>query len=289
MNRWQRIRIKMNLFDYGFAFNVIFLTLMALFMILPLVFLISTAFKPLTELFVYPPTFFVKRPTMDNFSALTSSVSSSLVPFVRYAFNSVIVSSSVVFLIVAISSLAAYPLAKHKFLGKNVLFAIVVSALMIAPEVLEIPRYIVISKLGILNTYFALILPQLAFPVGLFLMKQFMEQIPDAIFEASKIDGASEVKMFWSIALPQVKPAWATISILCFIQVWGDTTSSGLFIQSEKLKTLTYYLSTISGTGVGTVGAAAAASMLMVLPPIVIFMLFQKKVVSTMAYSGIKA
>jgi len=289
MKKVQKLKIKIRMFDYGLAFNIVFLTLIALFMMLPLVFLVSTAFKPLNELFVYPPAFFVKSPTFDNFSALTTSVSSSLVPFVRYAFNSVFVSGAVVFLIVAISSLAAYPLAKHKFMGKNFLFALVVAALMFAPEVLEIPKYIVISKLGILNTYFALILPQLAFPIGLFLMKQFMEQIPNAIFEAARIDGASEFKMFKSIALPQVKPAWATIGILCFIQVWGDSSASALLIQNDKLKTLTYYLSTISGTGVGTAGAAAAASMLMVLPPVVIFMMLQKKVVSTMVYSGIKA
>lgn len=284
----QKLKSKLRTFDYGLAFNVLFLILIAAIMVLPIVYLFSTALKPMDELFVYPPRFFVKNPTLNNFASLFTSVSSSFVPFARYAFNSIFSSAIVVILIILICSAAAYPLAVHDFPGRNILFSIVVGALMFAPEVLEIPRFIVISKLHIFDSYLALILPPLAFPTGLFLMKQFLEQVPRAIFEAAKIDGAGELRLFYNMALPQIKPAWATVSILCFFQIWADTVPSTLFISDEKLKTLTYYLTTISGTGVSTAGTAAAASFLIIVPPILIFIFFQKKIISTMAYSGIK-
>ena len=282
-----RLKSKVKTFDYGILFIVLFLMFMAVIMALPLIFLISTAFKPLSELFIYPPTFLVRNPTPSNFVALTSSVSASMVPFSRYALNSVIITASVVFLVVMLCSLAAYPLARHTFPGKNFFFGLIIASLMFAPEVLEIPKFIVISNLNIINTYLAVIIPQLAFPLGLFLLKQFMEQIPNAIFEAAYIDGAGEFKLFTQIALPQVRPAWATVAILVFIQAWGDA-SSGLLIQNETLKPLTYFLSTVGGQGVAMAGAAAAASLVSVAPPILIFVFFQRKVVSTMAYSGIK-
>lgn len=288
MTRAQKLKVKLRTFDYGLAFNVLILILIAAVMILPILYLVSTSLKPMDEMFVYPPKFFVKNPTLANFGSLFSSVSTSFVPFARYAFNSILSSVIVVVLIILLCSAAAYPLAVHDFPGRNLLFSLVVSGLMFAPEVLEIPRFIVISKLHIFDSYLALILPALAFPTGLFLMKQFLEQVPHAIFEAAKIDGAGELRLFYSMALPQIKPAWATVSILCFFQVWSDTAPSTLFISDEKLKTLTYYLSTISGTGVSTAGAAAAASFLIIVPPILIFIIFQKKIISTMAYSGIK-
>ena len=274
--------------DAGLIGIVLFLLVVAVVMALPIVYLVVTAFKPLDELFVYPPTFFVRNPTTSNFSSLVLAVSSSMVPFSRYLVNSLFISGVVVTGVVLISSMAAYPLAKHRFPARNLIFKFVVASLMFAPEVIEIPRYIFISHLNIMNTYFVLILPQLCFPIGLFLMKQFMEQIPDAIFEAAKIDGANQVVLFRQIALPQVKPASATVIILAFIQVWNDIASSSLFVQNERIKTLPYFLSTISGQGVATVGTAAAAAFLLLIPTVTIFLLFQRQVISTMAYSGIK-
>ena len=274
--------------DTGLVWIVGFLLLIAVVMALPIDYLAETAFNPLNVLVVYPPTFFVRNPTTSNFTALTMSVSSSLVPFSRYLVNSLFISGMAVGGVVLISSMAAYPLAKHIFPGRNLLFKFIIASLMFAPEVIEIPRYIFISHLYIMNTYFVLILPQLCFPIGLFLMKQFMEQIPDAIFEAGKIDGANQLVLFRQVALPQVKPASATVVILAFIQVWNDTASCSLFVQNERIKTLPYFLSTISGQGVATVGAAAAAAFLLLIPTVTIFLLFQRQVISTMAYSGIK-
>jgi len=275
--------------DYGLIGIMLFLTGLALFMMLPLAFLVSTAFKPLEELFLYPPRFFVSRPTLDNFKQLLIASSANMVPFTRYLFNSLLVSGVTVLFTVVIGSLAAYPLAKHKFPGRNVSFSLIVASLMFAPEVVEIPRYLVVSYLGMINTYSSLILPNLAFPIGLFLMKQFLEQVPDEVFEAGKIDGASEWILFRSIALPLIRPAWATVVILSFITVWNDAASPALFTQTEAMKTLPYYLSTINGQGVARAGAAAAATFLITVPSVLIFVLFQRQVMSTMAYSGIKS
>lgn len=271
------------------SFIYLVLVLLGTVMVLPIVFLVSTAFKPVDELFIYPPTFFVKNPTIQNFADLLQMTSSALVPISRYFFNSLLVSVITVAFTVVLSSLAAYPLAKHQFFGKDQIFGLVVASLMFAPEVVEIPRYLIITFIGLSDTYAAMIMPHIAFPIGLFLMKQFLEQIPDAIFEAGKIDGANEWTLFTKLALPLVRPAWATVVILAFTQVWNDASSPALFIQSESLRTLPYYLSTINGAGVGRAGAAAAATFIMVMPTILIFILFQRKVISTMAYSGIKS
>ncbi|WP_274362879.1 carbohydrate ABC transporter permease [Paenibacillus thermotolerans] len=275
--------------DAGQWFVILFLTLLGAFMMLPLVFLISTAFKPMEELFVYPPRFFVQNPTLDNFRDLLLAMSGDRIPLVRYFFNSVIVSGVVVALTVLLGSLACFPLAKHKFPGRNLFFSLIVVSLMFAPEVVEIPRYLVIVSLGLMDTYQALILPQLAFPIGLFLMKQFLEQVPDEIFEAARVDGAGEWRQLIQIALPLIRPAWATVVILSFTAVWNDAGSSALFTQSEQMKTLPYYLSTVNGQGVARAGANAAATFIMTVPTVLIFVLFQRQVLSTMAHSGIKS
>ncbi|HEY0827386.1 MAG TPA: carbohydrate ABC transporter permease [Bacilli bacterium] len=286
--------------DIGLITIILFLTGFGLFMMLPLVFLVSTAFKPIEELFIYPPSFFVKNPTMQNFRDLLISQSASSIPFTRYLFNSLLVSIVSVGFTVIIGSLASYPLSKHKFPGRNFIFSGIIVSLMFAPEVVEIPRYLIVTSLGLMDTYGALILPNLAFPIGLFLMKQFLEQVPDEVFEAGKIDGASEWTLFYKIALPLIRPAWATVIILSFTAIWNDASSSALFTQSDEMKTLPYYLSTISGQaanaaagaaglGIARAGANAAATFLMTVPTVFIFILFQRQVLSTMAYSGIKS
>lgn len=285
MRRMRRMRRV----DAGQLFVILFLTLLGVFMMLPLVFLISTAFKPMEELFVYPPRFLVQNPTLDNFRDLLLAMSGDRIPLVRYFFNSVIVSGVVVALTVLLGSLACFPLAKHKFPGRNLFFSLIVVSLMFAPEVVEIPRYLVIVNLGLMDTYHALILPQLAFPIGLFLMKQFLEQVPDEIFEAARVDGAGEWRQLIQIAMPLIRPAWATVVILSFTAVWNDAGSSALFTQSEQMKTLPYYLSTVNGQGVARAGANAAATFIMTVPTVLIFILFQRQVLSTMAHSGIKS
>jgi ABC-type glycerol-3-phosphate transport system permease component len=261
------------------------------FFLLPIIYLVSTAFKPIEELFLFPPEFIVRHPTLDNFSALFMAASGTWIPFSRYVFNSAFVSIITVSVGVLIATMAAYPLAKHRIPGRSFFFAVIIGALMFAPQVTVIPRYIVVNGLGLIDTYGALILPALAAAYSPFLMKQFMEQIPDELIEAAKIDGASEWKIFWGMVVPMVKPAIATLLFFQFIAVWNNYADALIYTRTEAMKTLPLAIQTIAG-GPGVVarqGAVAAAALLTTLPVIILFILVQKQVIQSMAYSGIKA
>lgn len=270
----------------GNFISFLFLIIMGLFMALPIVLSVSNSLKPLEELFVFPPKFLVRNPTTDNFVDLFNLMSESWVPFTRYMFNTVFVTVVGTLGHVIIASMCAYALAKHKFPGSKIIFGIIVTALMFSTQVTSIPNYLIISRLGWLDTYFALIVPAMAKPLGLFLMKQFMEQIPDALLEAARIDGASEYKIFLKIALPQVKPALLTLIIFCFQDLWNMQGTT--YIYSEELKTLTYALSQISAAGISRSGVTAAVTVIMMIVPIVLFLFCQSNIVETMASSGIK-
>lgn len=262
----------------------------ALFMIMPLVFIINHAFKPMNELFAFPPRFFVIRPTLDNFRMLFGTRVAGGLPMSRYFFNSLFVSGIVVFLTIVISTMAAYALSKKHFKLKNAMFEINTIALMFVPIAVAIPRYLVIANLGIIDTMFAHILPLLAMPVGLFLVKQFIDQLPNELIEAAKIDGAGDFRIYWQIVLPLIKPAMATIAILSFQAVWNNVETSDIFINDDSLRTLAFYMQTLTGQDntVAGAGVAAAASLVMFLPNLVIFIFMQSKVMDTMAHSGIK-
>ncbi len=267
------------------------LTLLAAAMLLPIVYMVSTAFKPLEEMFLYPPRFFVRHPTLRNFTDLVIAIDGLTVPFTRYLFNSLFVTVATVGGGVVLSSMAAYPLAKYpRMPGARFFFAVVVSALMFAPEVTQIPRYLIVDRLGMIDTYWGLIVPGLAGAYGLFLMKQFMEQLPIELIEAAKVDGASEGQIFWRVVMPLVRPAWITLVIFSFIGTWNDFFTPLVFIRSEQMKTLPLLLSSLGGPGVvARYGAVAAASLVMTLPTLIVFVALQKYVMETMAYSGIKA
>ena len=242
----------------------VIMTLLSLLTMLPIVYMVSTAFKPLEEMFLYPPRFFVRHPTLRNFAELVLAIDSFQVPFARYLFNSLLVATVAAGGNVILSSLAAYPLAKYpRMPGAKLFFTIIISALMFAPEVTQIPRYLIVDKLNLIDTYFGLILPVLAGSYGLFLMKQFMEQLPIELIEAAKVDGASEWRIFWQIIMPLVRPAWITLIIFSFIATWNDFFTPLIFTRSEQMKTLPLMMSNIGG-GPGVVarwGAVAAASM----------------------------
>lgn len=270
---------------------VLLLSLLAVFMAMPIVYIFNHAFKPYHELFLYPPTFWVRAPTLNNFYDLIHAAANSLVPFSRYLFNSLLMAVLMVSATVLISSMSAYPLSKHRFKGKNVLFAAIVLSLMFAPEAVGIPRYLVISKLGLMNQFLGHIIPNLAMPVGVFLMKQFMDQVPNDLMEAGKIDGAGEFTIFMRIVMPVCMPAVATIAILTFQASWGNVETSALYMQDETLKTLPFYIETLTNGLANTVagqGRAAMASMLMFAVNFIIFLALQRKVIDTMAHSGIK-
>jgi ABC-type glycerol-3-phosphate transport system permease component len=263
---------------------------LAIFMAIPLVFIFFNAFKPYNELFAFPPRIFVRNPTLQNFKALFSAMTQSGIPVSRYLFNSFIISIAVVVLSIFISTAAGYVLSKKNFKLKKFLFEINTLALMFVPTAVSIPRYIIIAKLGLVDNFLAHILPALAMPVGLFLVKQFIDQIPDSLIEAAKIDGASDWFIYLKIILPLTRPAVATIAILAFQNAWNSTEASLIYINNESLKNFAYYMSSLSGAS-GTVagaGIAAGAASIMFLPNLIIFIFTQSKVMNTMAHSGIK-
>ena len=264
----------------------LFLALFASFMALPLIYAINNAFKPLDEIFIFPPRFFVRNPTFDNFYDLVALMGNSWVPLSQYIVNTFFITIAGTVGHIILASAAAYPLAKYRFFGSNILFSIVVLSLMFSAHVTATPNYLVMSWLGWINTHTSIIVPSLAFPLGLFLMKQFMEQIPDSILEAAKIDGASEYRIYWSIVMPNVKPAWLTLLILHFPTLWG--TDGGNFIYSENLKTLHYALGQISEGGIARAGVGAAVALLLMIVPITLFVVSQSSVMQTMATSGLK-
>lgn len=265
----------------------IFLLIIALFMLLPLVFVVSSAFKPLSELFIFPPKLFPMNPTLDNFKDLSSLLGDSWLPFSRYVFNSLADTVIGTFGNIIFSSMAAYVLSKHDFPGKNILFQTVVLSLLFSTVVTGIPNYIIITKLHMINTVWALILPLLPSSLGLFLMKQFMDQmIPDTLLEAARLDGAGENRIFFSICLPLVKPAIMTLLIYSFQGIWNST--GGSYIFDEKLKTLPTALNNIITSGISRTGVSSAVSLLLILPPIAVFLFAQSNVLQTMATSGMK-
>ncbi|MFP4661081.1 MAG: carbohydrate ABC transporter permease [Halanaerobiales bacterium] len=253
---------------------------------LPLIFLISSAFKPMNELWIYPPQFFVRNPTIKNFVDLFVLMGDSWVPITRYFFNTV-------FLVVVgtggniiLASMGAYPLAKHKFFFKPLMFQTIILSLMFTPAVTAIPNYLTMAKIGWVDNYMALIVPAWAMSLGIFLMRQFMvAMVPDELLEAAQVDGAKEWTIFWKIVMPIVKPAWLTLMILSVQQLWMEFGSR--FIYTEQLKTLPYALNQIYWSGLARQGVAFAGALLMASVPIIIFVINQSKVVETMGTSGI--
>lgn len=270
----------------------LFMLALVLFTALPLIYMVSTAFKPMDELFLFPPRFLVQKPTLKNFSDLVMSLGSSTVPFTRYVFNSVVVTVIIVTCTVLVSSLGAYALVIFQPPGAKTLFNFILIALMFSPHVTQIPRYLVVNKLGLINSYGALILPNIAVAYNIFLIKQFMEQFPKELIESARIDGASEWHIFKSIVMPSLAPAWSTLIVFSFVSNWNDYFSPLVYITSQDMKTMPLALQTISGgpagMSIGRAGAVAAATFLMTLPTVIIFTMMQRKVMETMVHSGIK-
>ena len=259
-------------------------------MALPIVFIVMNAFKPMDELFAYPPRFFVRNPTLVNFKNLFSLSSTTAISPLRYLFNSIVASVCVVFATLALSLSAGYVLSKKHFKYKKLLFDINTLGMMFVPIAVSIPRYFVVVYTGMQNTFWANIIPLLVTPTSVFLVKQFMDQLPDALIEAAVIDGANDFQILRRILMPMVKPAMATVAIVSFQNVWNSSEASSLFIDNESLKTFSFYLSTLSASagGVSGQGVAAAASLIMLLPNLVLFIILQSRVMDTMAHSGIK-
>lgn len=270
---------------FGNFFITLLLIIIGAFMALPLVYAILNSFKPIEELFVYPPKFYVKRPVLSNYTMLFKLVNNLMVPFSRYAFNSVIICIILTVGQILIASAAAYSVSKFKT-KLNWMFNVAVVALLFNGTVLAIPQYIIINMLHLINTFWAYILPSLASALGLFLMKQFIDQVPNALIEAAKIDGADYYRIFWRIIMPSVKPAWLTLLIFSFQAIWSK--SAGSLIYNEELKLLPDAISQVISGSIERQGVSVAGSVLLIIPPILIFLLTQSNVIETMTSSGIK-
>ena len=266
---------------------LIFILLVAAFMLFPMVLVVGNSFKPLNELWLFPPRLFPIKPTANNFLDLFNLVGDSLVPITRYLFNTVFITVSGTVLHIIFSSMCAFSLAKGKFKGKEVVFKIIVFSLMFSAAVTTIPSYLIMVKLGWIDSLAAIIVPAIGSPLGLYLMKQFMEtSIPDQIIEAAKVDGASVFTIFWRIVMPNTKPAWMTLMLFSVQNLWNLGASTYIF--SEENKTLVYALSQIAAGGISRTCVAAATTVVIMLVPIMIFIISQSNIMETMASSGMK-
>lgn len=255
-------------------------------MALPIYLTIVMSIKPIEELFVFPPRLYAARPTLDNFRDMFRVLHQNRVPFSRYVFNSVFVTTAVTVLQCFFSSMAAFVLAKCKFPGGKIINGIIVVALLYQSNVIYIMQYIVMAKLHMIDTYTALIFPAIASPMGLFLMRQSISQVPDSMIEAAKVDGAGLFRICWQVVMPNQKPALMTLIIFAFQGAWNIQTGSVVF--REEYKTLPTVVSQAAASGLARAGVAMAAAVFLLIPPIVIFMLAQRQVIETMAHSGIK-
>lgn len=270
----------------GTFFIFVFLAAAGAFMLLPIIYVLVTAFKPLNEILAYPPKFFVRNPTWGNFSDLIEITQETWIPFERSLFNSLFIAVAGTAAYIVIASMAAYPLAKNKSRYIGVYYQIVVLAILFRPEVTRTPLYIIISRLGLINTYWSLILPVMAGSFGVFLMRQFMITVPNEMLEAARVDGATDFTCFWKLVMPLVRPAWMTLTIFTFKDLWN--TGESQYIYEEALKTLTAVMQSVSAAGIARAGAGAAVALIMMIPPVVVFVISQSSVMETMSQTGIK-
>lgn len=281
---------------WGNAVVLAFLLAVGAFAVVPLLFTINNAFKPLDEFFLFPPKLFVRNPTLDNFVDLAALLANSWVPFSRYLFNSLLVVLLGTGGHVLAASMAAYALARHRFPGSRLLFSIIVLSLLVAREVTQAPNFLILSALRLTDTYWAMILPAVIYPLGLFLMKQFMEGIPDAVIESARVTGASEYQILWKIVMPMVKPAWLTLILFDFQYVWGEMSIVNPFVLKEAIKTLPYMMTHLArAQSQGSItriyaleGVTAAVYCILLLVPLVVFLVTQSSIIETMSASGLK-
>ena len=272
---------------WGNIFYFAFLIIFGAFAILPLIYTVITSFKPLDELLIFPPRFYVVRPTLENYKVLPTLLSNLKIPLSRYVFNSLFVSIISTVAHIFVASGAAYTISKSKIKYKNIVFSIVQFALLFNAYTLAIPRYLIYSNLRMIDTSWVYILPYIPSALGVFLMKQFMDTgIPDALLEAAAIDGAGQFRVFFRIALPLVKPAWLTLALFAFRDMWTVVGSGTIF--TESMKTLPEITTTIASGGLARSGSAMAMSVIMMVPPIIVYLISQNSVKETMSTSGIK-
>ena len=285
--RTRRHKVVLNRSAGGDIGITIMLVLLGAFMFLPMVYVVMQSLKPLDELWMFPPRFFVRRPTFKNYRDLFMLMNTSWVPFSRYIFNTIFTSIFGTFGNLFCSSLAAYAMAKIKFPGGKLMFRTVRTSLMFHSTVTAITSFIIMSAFHLVDTYWAIIIPAWGSSLGLYLMKQFMEtNVTDAVLESARLDGATELRTFWTIAMPMVKPAWLTLIIYSFQGLWN--AGSSIYIHSEQLKSFNYAIGQIMAGGIKRAGASAASMVIMMLVPILVFVISQSNIIETMGSSGMK-
>lgn len=283
-------RINPQKFERGQIKIILIILPLVIFMAMPIIFIANHAFKPMEELFAFPPTFFVRNATLENFTKLIKFSRTAGIPLSRYVFNSIAVTVLTVGLSLLFTTCAAFALAKLKFKGRNLMMQINQIALMFVATAVLIPRYLVVCKFGMIDTIWAHVLPLVAMPVALFLVKQFVEQVPDSLIEAAYMDGATDMQVYRKVIIPMIKPAIATAAILVFQEVWTNMETSNYYINDDSMKTLTFYMNSLvnANNSVSGQGIAAAATLIMFIPNLVLFIILQNNVMNTMAHSGIK-
>ncbi len=282
--KYHKVRLSRSKWGDGILFLA--LLLFGLFSAYPLIFTICNSLKGLDEIFVFPPRLFPRNITFDNFVDLFNLIGNTQIPISRYFVNTLVITLLGTIGHVILASLCAYPLAKHRFPGRHLINQLIVYSLMFSAAVTAIPSYMIISWLGLIDNQLAIIIPAFGFTLGIFLMRQFMTTIPDELLDAAKIDGANEYQIFFRIVMPLVRPAWLTLIILLFQQLWG--TDGGAYIFTENLKPLSYALRQIVAGGIARTGTAAAVTVIMLIVPITIFIFNQTKMLNTMSHSGLK-
>jgi ABC-type glycerol-3-phosphate transport system permease component len=260
------------------------LFLLAVSALFPFFWMFATSFKTTYSLYEYPPQFIPKEPTLQNYIYIFTET-----PALLWLRNSIIVSFFGVSLNLFFNSLAAYPFAKKKFFGKNVAFVLILGLMMIPQHTLIVPVFVLFSRIGLVNTLTALIIPAAASPFGIFLLRQYMITLPDELLESAKIDGATEFGIYFRIVLPLVKPALSALAILVFLWTWNVLLWPLILITTSKMRTLTLGFATLQSEYLAQYGLVMAGATVIFLPALVIFILLQKYFVEGIALTGLKA
>lgn len=253
--------------------EIIFMTIvgiLAIVFMFPFYWIATGAFKPQSVTVQIPPEWFPKNPTLENFSQLAKS------PLFNWTFNSFIIAFLTMIIVCLVATMAGYALAKKSFPGRNFIFWLLIAAMALPKQVVMIPLFTILSKLHWINTYQALVLPAAGWPFGVFLMKQFSQGIPNELLEAGKIDGCTELRSFWSIVIPMVKPGVGALAIFTFISAWNDYFMQLIIIRSEKMMTLPLGVALLQQEFTTNYGVIMAGAALASLPMIVIFIMFQQ-------------
>jgi multiple sugar transport system permease protein len=265
------------------TFVYIFLIAGAATMLVPYLWMVVTSIKPLEEIQAYPPSFIVHNPTLEPYRDLFS-----MVPMVRYIFNSLFVASAITLFNVFATSLAGYAFAKHKFWGRDKLFLLFIGSLMIPWQVNIIPAFIIVKNLGWLNTYRGLIIPSMAWcAFGIFLNRQFIYSIPDDLIDAARIDGCSEFMIYRKVILPLIKPVIATLAIFTFLQQWNNFVWPLVIIHTSDMRTLPLALAVITGQFGSNFAMIMAGAVVATLPMLIVYILLQKYIIKGIAMTGL--